>query len=52
MSQGCHCQGIHWGKLKTNQGREKFGSLIFSQGNLEKKMKKVKEKSRNFKIRP
>ena len=36
-------------KIKIFQVREKSGNYIFSQGNL-KKMKKVVEKSENFKI--
>ena len=47
--QGCQGQGKSSGKGKNFQVREKSGNYIFSQGNL-KKMKKVMQKSGNFKI--
>ena len=49
LFQGCHGQGKNSGKRKKFQVREKSWNFIFSQGNLEK-MKKVMEKSGNFKI--
>ena len=49
LNAGLPRSGKKFWKMKIFQVREKSGNYIFSQGNL-KKMKKVLEKSGNFKI--
>ena len=50
LDPGLPRSGKKFWKTKNFPGQGKSGNYIFSQGNLKKKKKKVREKSGNFKI--